>query len=456
MKIRFDHNLKVAGIGLVPWTRLGPEQWLANYKIASLYGWDMGVDAKPDVLALSDSGSVPVLDKQNTANLLKTQEFQSILEDDLAGYAFLPYKHAVIPPALAHRKFLMVDGTFTAQFENKAWFREHFSDKLNFPKFTVYNRRELQPSEESFDAVRAGREAFVLQDEQIGGGKGTFIIHSFADWQWALEGLAKISQHERVVVSSLVQAPRERTIQACVTKQGVFTGPLQRQFVAHPLLANLRVVDGDKFCGVQILREDQGTELHRQATEVAQAVGAFLAEAGYRGIFGVDFLLDENDELYVLEVNPRITGVTPLLATMFGDDTGLPFYLLHILELGEFDYEIIDREVTFDKDGALLVLHSPHDEALRIDTMPQSGTYELRNDQLYYIGSNISFDGLEPGQFVLQEYLPPDMIVRPGGRVMTMLWKEVLIDIKTDKWYNQYLKTIQSIQDSIKYKPVIK
>ncbi len=452
MKLTFNADLKVAGLGLVPWTRLGPEQWLSQYKIASLYGWGLGPDARPQVLALSDRGDIPALKKMNTTSMLETQEFQSILENELADYAFLTYKKVTVPATLAHRKFLMADERFARIFENKVSFRQQFGSQLRFPDYDVYTRDELNGGQEAYDAIRNGRESFVLQDEQLGGGKGTFIIRSHADWQKALIGLEKISAHTRVVVSTLVDSPRERSIQGCVTKHGVFTGPLQRQFVAHPLLANMRVVEGDKYCGAQIMGSDNDTETHIEAARVAQIVGKRLASEGYRGIFGVDFLLDGSDTLYTLEVNPRITGVTPLLAAMFADEAGVPFYLLHILELGKYEYEIIDASTNFNRDGALLVLHTQQDQTTEIVSMPRSGTYEVVNDDLRFVSRNITFSQLKQGQLILQEYLPPGMHVWPGGRVMTILWNDVLIDSKTDTWYNKKLEIINRIHEQITYK----
>ena len=65
MHIRFDDDIKIAGIGLVPWTRLGPERWLKDYKIASLYGVDAAlVPHLPGVLG--SAGTDPLSLKHKT------------------------------------------------------------------------------------------------------------------------------------------------------------------------------------------------------------------------------------------------------------------------------------------------------------------------------------------------------------------------------------------------------
>jgi hypothetical protein len=44
--------------------------------------------------------------------------------------------------------------------------------------------------------------------------------------------------------------------------------------------------------------------------EYTRVGGQWLAREGYRGIFGCDFLVDDNDDIYFLEINARKQGTT--------------------------------------------------------------------------------------------------------------------------------------------------
>lgn len=457
MKISYDASIKLAGIAIVPWNRLGPEQFLPNYAIASLYDWDAPVsDGLPRLVSLAGRlGGAPRLPKNNTTSLFDNPDFQRLLAEELPDFDLLTYRPATLPPALADRKVLMTDVSFTKQFENKAEFRRMFADSLPFPEFKIWNRAELVPTESSFNEV-IGNAPKIIQDEQLSAGKGSFVVNNPADYEAALKDLARLSKSQRVVVSEMVAGAKERTIQGCVTKAGVLTGPLQRQIVAHPVLANRAVAEGDKFCGAQILTSDQGTDTHRQAAAIAARVGQKLAEKGYKGIFGVDFLLGQDGKLYILEVNARITGVTILLTALFKGENAIPFYLLHILELGGYDYQITDETYRFDQTGALLIMHALETHPVQIVETPSSGTYTVVNMVLQRVSDNIDLHRLEQGQFIIADYMAAGMTIKPGGRILTIQFKEQILDENSDELYNNTLETITAIQRQLKLIPAVK
>lgn len=393
---------------------------------------------------------MPALKKQNTQALLATPEFQRLLDRHLPGYDLLTYKAVKVPSALANRKFLMVDEAVTSKYENKAYFRQKFHRDITFPAFEIVKRAELDPSQECFEKIMGNKVAKVIQDERLSGGKGTFIINDSKSYADALNVLDAISSSEQIVISDIVKDPKERSIQACVTDNVVFTGPLQRQIVSHPLLANNQAVGSDKFCGAQIIASDQGSNIHEQSIAVAQLVGEALRISGYRGIFGLDFLLDYVGKLFVLEVNPRITGVTPLLTALYKGEAGVPFYLLHLLELGKYDYNIEDKSIDLEATGALLVVHSLENSTVIITSAPPSGTYKLHSGELELVSRSIDMTCLQPDEFIIQEYMPPHMPIKPGGRLVTVQFRQQILDEKNDELYNTTVTIISALRRKIK------
>ena len=74
-------------------------------------------------------------------------------------------------------------------------------------------------------------------------------------------------------------------------------------------IADPHIVDGNRFVGSSFpskVTASQGEELRRQTI----AAGRALGRAGYRGIFGCDYLIDHQGKVWFLEINARKQGTT--------------------------------------------------------------------------------------------------------------------------------------------------
>ena len=74
---------------------------------------------------------------------------------------------------------------------------------------------------------------------------------------------------------------------------------------------------------------------------LTRKLGDRLAAEGYRGFLEVDYLVDvDTGELYLGELNPRISGVTSMTNVTAGAYADIPLFLFHLLEYLDVDYEI--------------------------------------------------------------------------------------------------------------------
>lgn len=74
-------------------------------------------------------------------------------------------------------------------------------------------------------------------------------------------------------------------------------------------VADQHIVDGNKFVGSSFpsrVSEGQAAQLHAHTV----AAGRLLGRAGYRGIFGCDYLVDNHGGIWFLEINARKQGTT--------------------------------------------------------------------------------------------------------------------------------------------------
>jgi hypothetical protein len=120
-----------------------------------------------------------------------------------------------------------------------------------------------------------------------------------------------------------------------------------------------------------------------------QALGDALYRRGWRGQFELDWLIDlDTQQVYLGELNPRLSGITALTNLNDFSERQLPLFLFHLLEydvevdLG-LDIAAYNRSVLFEGAGgvnAQLVLKHGDAALQRVIAAPASGVYRLGDD----------------------------------------------------------------------------
>jgi biotin carboxylase len=222
-------------------------------------------------------------------------------------------------------------------------------------------------------------EDLVVQTPYGDSGQTTFFIASEDDWR---EQRAKIEGHEIKVMKRI--EPRELAIEGVITRHGTLVGPLMAELTGFP---ELTPYDGG-WCGNDVSPELLTEVQRRTARERTIAMGDRLREEGYRGYFELDFLLDaETGEMWLGELNPRVTGassITNVTAVAYGD---MPLFLFHLLEFMDVDYEI-DVEELNDRwaearnldEWTQFILKQTEDVTELITRAPASGIWRSRPD----------------------------------------------------------------------------
>jgi biotin carboxylase len=172
----------------------------------------------------------------------------------------------------------------------------------------------------------------VVQTPYGDSGQTTFFVANEADWK---QQEKKIAGLEIKVMKRI--DPRELAIEGVITRHGTLVGPLMAELVGFE---ELTPYDGG-WCGDDVSPRLLTEEQRQLARERTIAMGERLRQEGYRGYFGLDFLLDANTgDLWLGELNPRVTGassITNVTAVAYGD---MPLFLFHLLEFMDVDFEI--------------------------------------------------------------------------------------------------------------------
>jgi hypothetical protein len=108
---------------------------------------------------------------------------------------------------------------------------------------------------------------------------------------------------------------------------------------------------------------------------------------GYRGYFELDFLRDlDTDDLYLGEVNPRVTGASAMTNLAAFAHADAPLFLFHLLEWADVDFDLDVDELNarwepdnIDPWGQLVIKHTQETVEM-VTKAPQSGIWRLEDD----------------------------------------------------------------------------
>jgi hypothetical protein len=220
----------------------------------------------------------------------------------------------------------------------------------------------------------------VLQSAFGDSGHTTFFIKTEADYRKHEKEI--VGQGEIKVMKRLVC--RGSAIEACATKEGTIVGPLMTELVGFKELTPYR----GGWCGNEIFEDSFGQEVRDKAKEYTFAFGEQLRAEGYRGYFELDFLIEDGTgEIYLGELNPRITGASSMTNHAAFAHADAPLFLFHLLEFSGVPFSLDIDELNArwaDPDNidswSQMVIKYTDDSIGILTEAPESGIYRLNND----------------------------------------------------------------------------
>ena len=229
------------------------------------------------------------------------------------------------------------------------------------------------------DKAKLGKD-LVLQSAYGDSGHTTFFISSERDYkrhEHEIVGQGEIKVMKRIKC-------RGSAIEACATRAGTIVGPLMTELVGFRELTPYK----GGWCGNEIFANAFSQEIRDKAREYTFRFGEQLTKEGYRGYFELDFLIDmESGEIYLGELNPRITGASSMTNHAAFAHADAPLFLFHLLEFSgaEFDLDIDELNARWadpeniDSWSQLVIKHT--DDSVDLVTgAPESGIWRLRDD----------------------------------------------------------------------------
>jgi hypothetical protein len=182
-------------------------------------------------------------------------------------------------------------------------------------------------------------------------------------------------------------------VEACATKDGTIVAPLMTELVGFKELTPYK----GGWCGNEIYADVFTPEIRRKAKLYTERFGNQLLKKGYKGYFELDFLIDtDTDEIYLGELNPRITGASSITNHAVFALSDMPLFLFHTLQWMNKPYKLNIKDINkrwaqaenIDGWGQMIIKHTENSVEL-VESAPKSGIWKMDDS------GKINFDRLD-------------------------------------------------------------
>ncbi len=229
----------------------------------------------------------------------------------------------------------------------------------------------------------------VVQTPYGDSGHTTFFIATEEDFKKYEDEIVK---EKEVKIMKRINC-KGSAIEACVTRHGTIVAPLMTELVGFKELTPCK----GGWCGNEIYPNAFTQGLRAKARKYTQQFGDQLAKEGYKGYFELDFLIDQdNGQLYLGELNPRITGASSITNHAVFALADAPLFVFHILEWMDVDYDLSikalnerwARQENIDGWSQLIIKHTK-DTIEHVVDAPRSGIWKM------FDNGHIQFDRMD-------------------------------------------------------------
>ncbi len=459
--------LKIVGIGITAFNRVGPAYLLPGYEIICYKNSeDVPEIEKKCKVVVVERDFKEGLPRLNSLAILKHPGVQKYLKKQKEKIGLFLYKSTPRIEAVADENGWQIVANRSEirdSYENKKIFREVL-EKVGVEPVPG----EILPIKEFNEQVfekfqqKYGRK-LVLQLPEVtkGGGRGNTFIDRKEDLHLFWEKVKKLGEDfeiKHVIIAKFIKGISP-SITGCATRYGILTGVVQTQIVDIPEVINLKKGAG-LFVGHDWSYRHYPSKVQLQAEKIARRFGEYIYQKGYKGIFGIDLLVEDGtDKVYACECNPRYTGSFPVYS-MLQMALGEPsFDIFQLLEQLEIDYQMdlakTDRLYKQKKEGSQLILYNQTEDYLEVGEGIRAGVWRVASGGLDFVRPGFAYENIKGSdELVLTDGVPRNgAVIRPGLRIMKLIFPKSILT-KDGKAIDERTKLIVGeIYRRLKLKP---
>jgi hypothetical protein len=307
---------------------MGPEEILPNYHILCTYNDPMIPilrKQKANIFCLEENRNIDDLSLyNNTGRLLNNPQTQKyILENSRIQPYIMYFKPSIKIDYLIKKLGYRSIG-------NPADYNEKFENKINsfnlfrkyFPNETIMGETGIFGSY-NFNTIKGEMGIpFVIQFGNGWAGKTTFIL----DNEIKFTNLQKRFENTKIKISKYITGFTVLNNCTIYNDEIIISSPAIQIANITSLYPNPSVTCGRQW-PVLALDKFQIRKIENLSTKI----GNIMKKKGYKGIFGIDFIIDKNTgEIYISEINARMTASMAFYTKLEMEVHNYPQILYHI------------------------------------------------------------------------------------------------------------------------------
>jgi hypothetical protein len=199
--------------------------------------------------------------------------------------------------------------------------------------------------------IKFSGRPFIAQFNRSHTGSGTFLINSTK----IASEISSTFPNRPVRISKFIEGPVFTSNVVVSVNRNILLGPISYQITGLKPFTNndFATIGNDWALPNKILSKQHIIEF----TKIAQSVGKKLSDENWRGLFGIDVILDTvKNKIYLLEINARQPASTTFESELQSDKKSTTTFDLHLMALLQKELNQMPTNIS---NGAQIILRVP-------------------------------------------------------------------------------------------------
>jgi hypothetical protein len=304
-------------------------------------------------------------------------------------------------------KILNTTTTLNRKFELKLSQYNLLKDaNVNFPDTKIAKLGDIRYSDFKYDKL-------VIQYDRGHTGSSTVFVKNENDF---LNEQSKFPKR-MARIAKYIEGD-SWTINACIGRKGVSFGGLSYQITGWEKCTAMAGGTVGNDWSMRSRLTDKSLDSMKQ---IIVNVGNKMSEHGFRGLLGLDFVIDKQGDVFLIEVNARQPASTSMHTKLMQMQGLMPLKRIH---LEQFEEQIEKEEVLIQDFSVLnasqLIMRNIKESAIEVNTHIPSGVYKVdQNGSFERVRDGWCIDDIrDPDNEVFMLVVDDGHIVSPSGELV--------------------------------------